>query len=159
LRKAIIHGSGQSLSGIGEPVTIASAAAAITAATPVLIAAKKLMKELGVIKDKSSEDVDTETAIDEEEDKHDSTGRPPFMAQFNPATISTILISKGDPPPPTSGQGNLFQDSSALSFALKFFILALVMLHLADIQNYISAVAVGITAAVVKVVHLKLKAR
>jgi hypothetical protein len=33
------------------------------------------------------------------------------------------------------------------------------MLHLADIQNYISAVAVGITAAVVKVVHLKLKAR
>lgn len=63
------------ISGIGEPLTLATAAAAVLAATPLIIAAKNLLKEAGIFKEGDTD--------------------PP------PTDSSTIL----EPPPPPPGGG------------------------------------------------------
>lgn len=157
LRKAIIHGSGQQISGMGAIApTLAAAAAAITMAAPVIIAAKKLMVDTGVIKEGSKEDENSETAIDDAEDEYSADGKPPIT--LTPMVVKyteAVVNNKDTAASSNGGQGNLLKDSSTLSFTLKLFILALVGLSAAGITPLIPALAIASAGALTKLVQTK----
>lgn len=80
------------VSGLGEPVTIATLTAGIALATPLLLAAKKTLSELGVIKEGSKEDVAMTETIDAGIAAHNDDGTLPtsirnvVLTAFVPAT-------------------------------------------------------------------------
>jgi hypothetical protein len=98
LKNAIMKGKAgkkADIGGLGEPVTATTAAALITAATPIIVATIKILKDAGLIDKNTNENVN----IDETEVKKLSTQQPtdPSSAIDDYSDVDTYDVENGEP--------------------------------------------------------------